>query len=156
MSLKHASVGYAASALGILLAAPVLESAADGVATATGLGGTFIGATPVALSTSLPEAVTTLAAVRTGAFDLAVGDILGSNTFNTVSVLPGDCRFDGSLLAAASATHAATAVCVIHATAGMTIGLLYRPKRCYWFIEPDAPLVIVLVLASLGLVYRHR
>ena len=156
VSMHRATIGYAASALGILLAAPVLASASEGLATASGLGGTFIGTTLVALSTSLPEAVTTLAAIRTGAFDLAVGNILGSNTFNMVILLPVDGLFEGSLLSAASPTHAVTAVCVILATSAATAGLLYRPERRYWFIEADAALVITLVLASLGLVYYLR
>lgn len=153
LSLNRAVAGYAASALGVLLAAPVLAHAAEGLATETGLGGTFIGTTLVALSTSMPEAVTTFAAIRTGAFDLAVGNIFGSNTFNMIILLPADGFFDGSLLAAASSTHAVTAVCVIITTSVATLGLIYRPERRYWFVEPDAALVIVLVLGSLGLVY---
>jgi hypothetical protein len=35
-------------------------------------------------------------------------------------------------------------------------GLLYRPEKRFWIIEPDAALVILLVLASLGLVYYMR
>lgn len=153
ISINRAVVGYAASALAILLAAPLLASAAEGLAEATGLGGTFIGTTLVAISTSMPELVTTWAAVRSGAFDLAVGNIFGSNTFNMVILLPADGFFQGSLLAAASPTHAVTATCVILVTAVATLGLLYRPERRYWLIEPDAALVIVLVIASLGLVY---
>jgi cation:H+ antiporter len=154
--LNRAVVGYAASALGVLLAAPLLASAAEGLAKATGLGGTFIGTTLVALSTSLPEAVTTFAAVRAGAFDLAIGNIFGSNAFNMVILLPADGFFAGSLLRAASATHAVTAVCAILATGMATLGVLYRPERRYWFIEPDAALVVAIVLASLGLVYYLR
>lgn len=155
MSLSHATIGYVASGFGILLAAPLLASSAEELATATGLGGTFIGTTLVALSTSLPEAVTTWAAVRSGAFDLAVGNIFGSNAFNMIILVPADGFFGGSLLTAASPTHAITAVCVILATGLATLGLLYRPERRYWLIEPDATLVI-LVLTSLGLVYYLR
>jgi cation:H+ antiporter len=154
--LKHAVIGYAVSAIGILLAAPVLASSAEDLATASGLGGTFIGTTLVAISTSMPEMVTTLAAVRSGAFDLAVGNILGSNTFNMLILLPADLFYDGSLLTSASATHAVTAVCVILATSFVTLGLLYRPEHRYWFIEPDAALVITVILAAFGLVYYLR
>jgi cation:H+ antiporter len=155
-TLNRAAAGYAAATLVILLAAPLLASAAEGLADATGLGGTFIGTTLVALSTSLPELVTTLAAVRVGAYDLAVGNIFGSNTFNMIILLPVDSFYQGSLLAAASPTHAVTAACVILVTAVAVAGLLYRPEKRYWLIEPDALLVIVLVLTSLGLVYYLR
>jgi cation:H+ antiporter len=156
ISLSRAAIGYAASAFGILLAAPILASAAEGLAVETGLGGTFVGTTLVAFSTSMPELVTTFAAVRAGAFDLAAGNIFGSNAFNMIILLPADGFFDGSLLAAASSTHEVTGVCVILATSLATLGLLYRPERRYWLIEPDAASVIVVVLASLGLVYYLR
>ena len=155
-TLNRAAAGYAGATLVILLAAPLLASAAEGLADATGLGGTFIGTTLVALSTSLPELVTTLAAVRVGAYDMAVGNIFGSNAFNMVILLPVDSFYKGSLLTAASPTHAVTAACVILVTSVAVAGLLYRPEKRYWFIEPDAALVILLVLMSLGLVYHLR
>ncbi len=155
-TLRRSAIGYAASALAILLSAPLLASSAERLAAATGLGGTFIGTTLVAIATSLPELVTTLAAVRIGAFDLAVGNIFGSNAFNMVILLPVDGCYSGSILAAASKTHAVTASCAILVTAAAVIGLLYRPEKRYWFIEPDALLVIVLVVLSLVLIYFLR
>ncbi|MCC7475698.1 MAG: hypothetical protein IT425_09895 [Pirellulales bacterium] len=156
MSLTRATIGYVGSAMAILVAAPLMAIAAEGLATATGLGGTFIGTTLVAISTSMPELVTTWVAIRAGATDLAVGNILGSNTFNTIILVPADGFFKGSILNAASQTHAVTAVCVILATSFTSLGLLYRPKRRYWLIEPDATLVILIVMMSLGLVYYLR
>ena len=155
-SLRRAAIGYGVAMLAIFLAAPVLAFAAEGLAEQTGLGGTFIGTTLVAFSTTLPEFVTTLTAVRSGAYDLAVGNVFGSNTFNMVILLPVDGFFDGSILSAASTTHAVTAACVIIITSVVVLGLLYRPEKRYWVIEPDALLVIVLVIASLGLVYHLR
>jgi cation:H+ antiporter len=155
-SVSGAVFGYAASALGVFLAAPVLAGAAEGLADASGLGDTFVGATLVAFSTSMPEAVTAYAAVNMGAFDLAVGNIFGSNAFNMTILLPADGFFDGSLMAAASPTHAITAVCVIIVTSFTTLGLLYRPERRYWLLEPDALLVITAVLGALGLLYYLR
>ncbi|MGD9648233.1 MAG: sodium:calcium antiporter [Pirellulales bacterium] len=148
--------GYLACTVAILIVAPYLAHAAEGLAEATGLGGTFVGTTLVAFCTSLPELVTTTAALRAGAFDLAVGNIFGSNTFNMVILLPVDAFFDGSLLAAASQTHAVTAACTILVTSTVVLGLLYRPEKRYWFVEPDAALVIFLVLMSMGLVYYMR
>lgn len=51
----------------------------------------IIGLTVVAIGTSLPELATTLAAARKKEFDLAVGNIIGSNIFNILGVmaLPG-------------------------------------------------------------------
>lgn len=154
--LGRSIIGYLVCTVAILIVAPFLAHAAEGIADATGLGGTFVGTTLVAFCTSLPELVTTLAALRAGAFDLAVGNIFGSNTFNMVILLPVDAFYDGSLLAAASPTHAVTAACTILVTSVAVLGLLYRPEKRYWLIEPDAALVIFLVLMSLGLVYYMR
>jgi cation:H+ antiporter len=51
------------------------------------LGATFVGAMFLALATSLPEIVTSIAAVRIGNLDLALGNIFGSNMFN-IFVIP--------------------------------------------------------------------
>lgn len=51
------------------------------------LGATFVGACFLALSTSLPEIVTSITAVRLGKLDLALGNIFGSNMFN-IFVIP--------------------------------------------------------------------
>lgn len=154
--LRRAIFGFGAATLVIFVAAPFLAEAAEKLADATGLGGTFVGTTLVAISTSMPELVTSLAAVRMGAYDLAVGNIFGSNAFNMVILLPVDFFYKGSLLMAASPTHSVTATCTILVTSAAVIGLLYRPEKRYRFIEPDALLVIVLVLGSLGLIYHLR
>jgi cation:H+ antiporter len=51
----------------------------DAIADKTRLGGTWIGVVLIALVTSLPEVVVTVAAVRLGALDMAVGSLFGSN-----------------------------------------------------------------------------
>src|SRR5690606_5153143 len=85
-----------ASALAILVAAPYLAEAAGAIADLSGLGKTFIGSTLVAFSTSLPELVSTMAAVRMGAFDLAIGNVFGSNSYNMIVLVPLDFLHEGS------------------------------------------------------------
>lgn len=153
ITLRRAAGGYAASAAAIFLAAPRLAGTANELAEITGMGTTFFGTAFVALVTSLPEAVTTLAALRMGAVDMAVGNILGSNSFNMVALFGVDLFYDGSLLAAASDVHAVTAGAVILVTAVTVQGLLYRAEKRFWILEPDALLVILLVLGSMTLVY---
>ena len=152
-SLRRALAGFVVSTFVILLTAPQLASTADTLAVQTGLGGTFVGTVFVALATSLPEVSTTRAAVRMGAYDLAVGNILGSNTFNMVALVGIDLFYPGSLLASVSNTHAITAAAVVIVTAVVTMGMLYRAEKRFWVIEPDAVLVILLIVASLVLVY---
>lgn len=75
-------VGLAATVGG----AWVLVWGALRLADAAGLSGGFIGVTLVALGTSLPELVTTIAAARKGEVELIVGNLLGSNLFNSLAV----------------------------------------------------------------------
>jgi cation:H+ antiporter len=70
-ALRRATLRFALAAVGIVGTAPFVADAAGKIAELSGLGGTFIGTTLVAFSTSLPELVSTIAAGRLGAFDLA-------------------------------------------------------------------------------------
>jgi cation:H+ antiporter len=150
--LARAIAIYIASAVVIFVAAPYMAEAAGMIAEETGLGKTFVGTTLVALCTSLPELVSTLSAVRMGAFDLAVGNIFGSNIFNMLILFPLDGFHPGNLLSAVSTSHVLTALAVILATSVAVMGQLYQEERRKWF-EPDAASVIVVVLSSLYLLY---
>jgi cation:H+ antiporter len=63
------------------------EVGAVGAATALGLSQQLIGLTVVSVSTTLPELVTTVVAIRRGQSDLALGNVIGSNIFNVLCVL---------------------------------------------------------------------
>lgn len=153
LGLKGAVVGFIITALAILLAAPFLATAAHNLAEQSGLGGTFFGTTFVALCTALPEIATTLSAVRMKAFDLALGNILGSNCFNMTIFIPMDLVHTGSIFAAISQSHIYTALCVIVGTCAVVLGQLSRVESKKPFLDPDALLVIALVLGSLTGLY---
>lgn len=155
-SLRRAVLGYLLAAGAIFAAAPFLAQAADRLAEQTGLGGTFVGTTLLALATSLPEAVTTLAAVRMRAFDLAIGNIFGSNVFNLVILVPVDFFQPGPLFGDLSPAHTVTAAWIILVTAVAAMGQLSRAEKRYWVVEPDAGLIVLLVLAALVMVYLWR
>lgn len=153
MSRGKVLTGYFLSAAVIFVAAPYLASVASELADITGLGRTIVGTLFVAFITSLPEAVTTLTALRMGAADLAIGNIFGSNAFNMLIFVGVDLFYDGSLFAAASPTHAVTAAMVIIVTVVAIQGLLYRAEKRLWVVEPDAALVVLLVVAALSIVF---
>ncbi len=102
----------------------------------------------------MPELVATIAAVRLGAFDLALGNIFGSNAFNMAMLLPVDMASKGPLLSNVSQTHAVTAFWVVIITAVAVIGELYHVEKRRRLLEPDAVMVIVLVLLAVLTVYR--
>lgn len=71
---------------GTVLGAWLLVDGALTIADEWGLSGGFVGLTLVAIGTSLPELVTAVVAVRKGHTDLIIGNLLGSNIFNSLAV----------------------------------------------------------------------
>lgn len=153
VKLRTAVLGFIACAAAILVAAPFVAKSAGRIAELSGLGNTFVGTTLVAFSTSLPELVATIGAVRMGAFDLALGNIFGSNSLNMILFVPLDIAHRGPLFATLSSTHVLTALAVIMATTVAVLGQLYHAEKRILFIEPDALAMIAIILGALGLIY---
>lgn len=57
------------------------------IAQAFGVSDLIIGLTVVAIGTSLPELASSIAAARKGELDIAIGNVIGSNMFNTLAVV---------------------------------------------------------------------
>ena len=70
--------------IGVLAGAQLLVANASAIATDLGVPQVIVGFTLVALGTSLPELVTTVQAQRRGESDLVVGNLFGSNLFNSL------------------------------------------------------------------------
>ena len=155
ISFKVSVVGYLATTGVIFYIAPKLASTSAELAEKTGLGGTFFGTVFIALVTSLPEAVTSFSAIRIGAVDMAIGNIFGSNAFNMVMFIGLDASYGNPLWSSVQSAHLVTAAAVILITSVATLGLLYRAEKRWWLFEPDALLVVLLVLGALALVYRQ-
>ena len=86
-TLLRAALVFAAGMAVVLLSARFVVSLASDITAETGLARTAIGATVVALGTSLPELSVDLLAVRRRLLDLALGDIVGSCATNVTLVL---------------------------------------------------------------------
>jgi cation:H+ antiporter len=152
-SLLFNATGFVIAAAVIFFVAPYLAETADELATATGLGRTFFGTVFVALMTSLPEAVSTLSAVRLGTIDMAIGNILGSNAFNMLVLAVLDVSSPQPILSLVSDANAVTAACVIIITGVATLSMLYRAEKRFWLVEPDAAIVALLIVGAMYLVY---
>lgn len=72
--------------VGTMAGAQLLVTGAISIADEVGLSGGFVGMTVVALGTSLPELVTAIAAVRADEDQMVLGNVLGSNIFNSLAV----------------------------------------------------------------------
>ncbi len=84
---KRSGFQVAYGLVGLIVSAQLLIWGGVGLAQAWGVSETVIGLTVVAVGTSLPELAASIAAVRKGEHDLAFGNVLGSNLFNTLGVV---------------------------------------------------------------------
>ena len=138
-----------------MIAAPILASSANQIAEQSGVSSGFIGTSLVAIATSLPELVTTLAAVRLGAFDLAVGNLFGSNAFNMAAFFFVDTAYrSGPLLNVVLDTHAMTALWSILLMSTALMGIIYRVEKRYMLIEPDSFVIILGYCLGLWLLFQ--
>ena len=111
--------------------------------------GGVVGVVAVAVSTSLPEVVTTISALRRGATALAVGNLFGSNIFNVALVFPSDLAFGGGgVLQAAQNEQAATAGFGLLLMSFAAL-VLYR-KRAAGTIRLAGAAILLAYLAGVG------
>lgn len=87
MPLRKAILWLVVGLLLLIVSSRILVWGAVDLATAFGISELVIGLTIVAVGTSLPELASSLIAARKGEHDLALGNILGSNLFNTLAVV---------------------------------------------------------------------
>ena len=95
-----------------------------------GLKSSLVGSLITAIVTSLPELVTTLVAVRRGALQLAVGGIIGGNTFDTLFLVASDVAYrDGSLYHAVGTHDLYWLATGLLMTAILLGGLILRQRK---------------------------
>lgn len=87
MPVRRALPQLVLSLLVLVVSSRVLVWGAVGIAQSLGASDLLIGLTVVAVGTSLPELASSIVAVRKGEHDLALGNVIGSNLFNTLMVV---------------------------------------------------------------------
>jgi cation:H+ antiporter len=130
ISLRHALIGYGIAAAVVVLAGVALPFIGASLAEAMGWNNSFVGTLLVAFSTSLPELTVAVSALKLGALDLAIGNLLGSNLFDMAIVAVDDLAYrQGPLLAATSKAHAGTAISAMVMSGAVIAALFYRPTE---------------------------
>ena len=155
ITLKFIITRYVFFALIIIASALTLPYFAEHIAEFTGLGRSFVGTFFLAISTSLPEIAVSLAAVRMGSIDLAVGNLLGSNLFNILILAIDDILYTkGHILKDASINNLFSVFSTILMTAVVIIGLSFRVKGKRYLLAWDAMLVGIIYCVNLFLLYK--
>jgi cation:H+ antiporter len=128
LTLRQAIVRFALAALVVVGTGTWLPFVGEDIAALYGWNTSFVGALFIAAATSLPELAVTLSALRLGALDMAIGNLLGSNLFNLLILAVDDVFYrPGPLLSQVSATHAISVMSALTMTGAVIVGLLYRP-----------------------------
>ncbi len=153
-SLRTGLIGFGLAALFLVFITPIMVRSADEIAELTGLGATFVGTTLVALVTSLPELVTTIAAIKLGASDMAIGNLFGSNMFNMFALGLTDFFFaDGRFLSAIDPSFLLVGMVGLIMTGIGLIGNLAHIEKRFWKFEMDSTLMVIVYFACLWLLY---
>ncbi len=139
----------------VITAALFLPGFAETITEETGLKASFVGTLLLATSTSLPEVAVSIAALRIGAVDMAVSNLLGSNLFNIAILAIDDLVYSGGfLLKDASEAHLLSVLSTIIMSAIVIVGLTFRtaPKR--YLLAWDTFLIAVVYIVNLILLFR--
>lgn len=156
--LKSAIWGFSLHAMVVVAVAVFLPYLGAQIAAKTGLGNSFFGTLFIAAATSLPELVVSLAAIRMGALDLAVGNLLGSNVFNMFILSIDDIFYrEGSLFAAISKSHLLSVFITIIMTAVVGLSLVFKPnKKLLRLIGLDTFIILVLYLVLILYLFFNK
>jgi cation:H+ antiporter len=129
----------------------VLEPAATTISAEAGLSQTIVGVLLTAIITSIPELVTSVAAVRRGALTLAVAGIIGGNAFDTLFMAASDIAYrQGSLYHAMTLDSERWVALTLLMSAILIRGLIRRER--YGVGRIGAESLSIMVLYGLGVV----
>jgi cation:H+ antiporter len=131
-------------------AGAVLAVAGESIVATTDLSESAVGVVLTGVGSSLAELVVAIAAVRAGALTLAVANVIGGNTFDTLLVGVADVAYrEGSIYAAVGDESALVAAVALVATAVITLGLLRRERHGVGNIGVESVTVLVLYAATI-------
>lgn len=158
ITLRSAAFKYTLCAAVIVVAAVLLPVLAERIAVETGLGSSFVGTFFVGLTTSLPELVVSISALRIGAADMAIANLFGSNLFNIFVVALDDLFYvKGPLLVDVAQSHAAAAFMAMIMTGIAIVALTFRAQRkTFLRIGWDAVALVVAFVVSIVMLYSMR
>lgn len=153
-ALKPTLVRLSIGAAAILAAGFLLSRTGDAIAEQTGLGQNFVGAVFMAISTSLPEVSTVLAAMRLRRYEMA---IFGTGLLNVTLVFVVDAAYRGGpvLNEVGRFSLAASLIGCILASIYL-VGLIERRDRTIARMGIDSFAVLLVYLGGLVVLYHLR
>lgn len=136
---------------GLLVGSGVLLAEAGiAITQLTGLSESFVGVLLTGLTSSMPELVTALTAVRIGALSLAVANIIGGNAFDTTIVAFSDLVHPGSIYANAGEGLTTLLATVLLMNGIVLLGLIRRERYGFGNIGLEGVLLLLIYAGLIG------
>ncbi|KMJ58046.1 hypothetical protein AB685_14625 [Bacillus sp. LL01] len=146
ISMKRTISYFILSCFLIMVSGTILTVTGDRIGELTGLGSSFVGMFMIAVTTSLPEVVGCIVAVRLGNPGLAIGSVLGSNLFNLFVLGSSDIFYRGGLLlSSVELFHYVSTITLIVMNLIVLYTMLHRTKA------KQAPSYLIISLAIIVL-----
>jgi cation:H+ antiporter len=156
-SLTSLWLRFAGVSLLVLVGGWIAAQSADVLAHQTGLGSAFLGATLLALATSLPELSTTTAASRHGRYSVAISNVFGSNAFDVSLLFLAELLYRGGTIIE---NTEGSVVFVASIGAIMTSiylwGLMERENRTVLGVGWDSAAALLVYLGGMAVLYFMR
>jgi len=153
-STKAVWFKFTLAAVAVIGAGIWLSFVGDEIAETYRLETSFVGSLFLAIATSMPELVVAITALRLGAVDMAVADILGANMLDITHIFTVDLFYSkGAVLSSVSRTHLITAVVTVVMSLVVIIGLRFRQKRKTFFVVSwySVALIVLYILGAYAL-----
>ena len=130
VSLAKTYIYCAIAVVAVIGAGTWLAVLGDRIADITGLGECFVGSLFIAFTTTIPEFSVSFSALKLGAVDMAVANMVGSNLFNMAIIgMIDPIYIRGPILSYVSQVHILTALVVLLMTGIFIAGLVFSPQR---------------------------
>jgi cation:H+ antiporter len=143
---------FGLAAVVIVIAGTNLTDAADMISIETGLNRTLVGSLFIAITTSLPEVVTTMTAVHLGFVEMAIANVLGANFFNVLLLFITDIFYrKGPLLMNLSPQNLVAANMGVLISIIVLISLIYPFRR--QFLRMGLPSYIIIFSYLLTIIF---
>ena len=157
VGLTVAVVIFLASAVAVVFLGGYLAKYGDALASLTGWGRLFVGSILVALATSLPEVSNNITAVRIDNPQLALGDVLGSNMFNILTLGMVALLFGGKRFLQRVAPEQGYLILLAAVLTGIAVVALFANSGVHvWQVGLSSIIILVAYLVGMWVVYNRR
>ncbi len=150
-STAYVAVVFGLASAVTLAAGVTLQSSGNQLAGRWGMQGAIFGATVLAAATALPEISSGIAAVRLGDHQLAMGDILGGNSFQLTLFLLADLIAGTPVIVAARGSDVWLGAAGLLMTGVAAAAVIARPRRTFLWLGIDSIALVVIYAGVIAL-----